>query len=536
MSYLVLARKFRPQVFDDIIGQDHIVTTLKNAIRSNRLAHAYLFCGQRGVGKTSAARILAKALNCVQGPTVSPCGKCEACKEITSSISLDVLEIDGASNRGIDEIRNLKENVKFTPVRGKFKIYIIDEVHMLTEPAFNALLKTLEEPPAHVKFIFATTQPYKLPLTILSRCQRFDFRMISMDKILAKLREIINKEKLKIKDDALFYIARSSEGSMRDAESVLDQVVSFSEGEIGFEDVISVLGIFDQRILFEFTQAVVSRDSRGSLNVIGRLADSGKASDRFLVSLVDYFRNLMMAALNGEPSELINLPPESISQIITQARSFSIEELIYIINLLTNAQLSIKRGVSARIALEIAAVKIARRGTICSLDEVLDRMNRLESKLEDSGEVTETLPEFTENSDKPAENPAEPPVEESAFNLAKVKQVWPELLEKVKSQRMSVGVFLEEAEPVKMEDNLITLGFPPGLSFHKKNLEDIKNKDIIEQSLSQLLGQKVKIDTSVIDQPAGRAVPKKPASGSVPIIQSALDVFKGRIIGEDGRL
>ncbi len=356
-----------------MVGQEHVVTTLANAIKSGRLAQAYLFTGQRGVGKTSTARILAKSLNCVHGPTVSPCGRCNACKEIESSTSLDVLEIDGASNRGIDEIRTLRENVKFSPTQGKFKIYIIDEVHMLTEPAFNALLKTLEEPPEHVKFIFATTQSSKIPLTILSRCQRFDFRRIPMDKILAKLKQVIKKEKLKIKDDALFYVARASQGSLRDAESVLDQLASYSEKEIDFEDVVSILGVYDQRVLFEFTQAIINKDAKELLTMVEREMNSGKGGDQFISSLVDYFRGLMMTRLSDDPARLINLPPESISQMAAQAGSFSVEEIIYIIDILTNAQLAVKRGVSARVALEMAVIKIARRDLLVSVDEVLDR-------------------------------------------------------------------------------------------------------------------------------------------------------------------
>ena len=533
MSYLVLARKFRPRTFEEIIGQDHIVTTLKNAIKADRLAHAYLFCGQRGVGKTSAARILAKALNCVEGPTVSPCGECAACKEIASSISMDVLEIDGASNRGIDEIRNLRENVKFAPVKGKFKIYIIDEVHMLTEQAFNALLKTLEEPPAHVKFIFATTQPYKLPLTILSRCQKFDFRIISMDKILSKLRQIIAGEKLKVKDDALFYIARSSQGSMRDAESILDQVANFSEGEVGFEDVISILGIFDQRILFEFTQAVIAKDASGSLSVIGQMMNNGRDGGRFLASLIDYFRNLLMAKLSDDPSGLINLPPESISQIVTQAHSFSVEEIVHIINLLTNSHLSIKKGVAVRIALEIAAIKIARRGAIASLDEVLDRLDSLESKL-GGGEAPLDQDQEPVNEQSAAEDPVSEDMPDQPLSLSRIKQVWPELLEKIKKQRMSIGTFLGEGEPVGVKSNVITLGFPVERSFHKENLEDTKNKVMVENSFSQALGQKIKVDIITVDKPVDKAASEMSRTNSAPIIQSALDVFKGRIVERDG--
>ena len=250
MAYLVFARKWRPQTLDEVVGQEHITKTLKHSLENNKLAHAYLFVGPRGVGKTSCARILAKSLNCVKAPTAHPCGKCSACMEITSGRSLDVIEIDGASNRGIDEIRTLRENVKFSPVSGEYKIYIIDEVHMLTQEAFNALLKTLEEPPEHVKFIFATTRPDKVLSTILSRCQRFEFNRIPTLKIIEKLEEIAKAEKISIDKEALFNIAKISEGSMRDAESVLDQLVSFSKNKIKSEDVVAVMGLIGQDFYF----------------------------------------------------------------------------------------------------------------------------------------------------------------------------------------------------------------------------------------------------------------------------------------------
>ncbi len=546
MPYLVLARKYRPQTLDELIGQEHVVTTLKNAIRMGRLAQAYLFTGQRGVGKTSTARILAKSLDCVQGPTVSPCGQCDTCKEISSSTSLDVLEIDGASNRGIDEIRNLRENVKFSPTRGKFKIYIIDEVHMLTEPAFNALLKTLEEPPQHVKFIFATTQPSKIPLTILSRCQRFDFRPIPMDSILLKLREIIKQEKLKVKDDALFYIARGCQGSLRDAESILDQLASYCEKEIGFEDVVSVLGAYDQRVLFEFTQAVISKDPRELLMMVEREINDGKAGNQLISSLVDYFRGLMIAKLSDEPARLINLPAESVSQMAAQAGSFYIEEIIYIIDILINAQLSIRKGVLARVALEMAVVKIARRDLLVCLGEVLDRLNELESKLkgddrERPEEVVQQRPQ--EAAVKPAadgQETAEEITPEGAspddpgspeISLSQVKRHWRNLLDILGKQKMSIATFLIKGNLVRTDGDIVTIGFLPEFSFYRENLERKENKRIIEENFSQLLGRKLRVAFCTIAQPVEQAALTEDRQPEIPpIVRSALDIFKGRII------
>ena len=257
MSYIVFARKWRPQNFDEVIGQEHVTKTLKNAFNSGRIAHAYIFSGPRGIGKTSTARILAKALNCQKDISTNPCNKCSTCSEIAKGTNLDVLEIDGASNRGIDEVRQLRENIKFSPTSSRYKIYIIDEVHMLTIEAFNALLKTLEEPPAHVKFIFATTQPHKVPSTILSRCQRFDFRRIPIVQIVQKLKEISKAEHIKIDEKVLVAIAKACEGSLRDAESILDQLTSYGRDTISLKDVSSVLGLIEQDVLFEFAKKII---------------------------------------------------------------------------------------------------------------------------------------------------------------------------------------------------------------------------------------------------------------------------------------
>ncbi|MDP3730508.1 MAG: DNA polymerase III subunit gamma/tau [Candidatus Omnitrophota bacterium] len=292
MSYIVFARKYRPQAFDEVVGQSHITTTLENAIAQDRVAHAYIFAGPRGVGKTTTARIFAKALNCERGPTADPCNKCPLCLEITQGSSLDILEIDGASNRGIDEIRNLRENVKFSPSKGRFKVYIIDEVHMLTQEAFNALLKTLEEPPAHVKFIFATTQAHKVPPTILSRCQRFDFRRISIKDIVDSLKAIAKKENLKVEDDVLILMAKHSDGSMRDAQVVLDQISSFADGRISLEDASKILGAVSDDILFSLADSIKSRDALGALKIIDDLANEGKDVAEIVLYLIEHFRDL----------------------------------------------------------------------------------------------------------------------------------------------------------------------------------------------------------------------------------------------------
>ncbi|MDZ7261147.1 MAG: DNA polymerase III subunit gamma/tau, partial [candidate division KSB1 bacterium] len=294
MSYLVLARKWRPLKFDEVVGQKHVIVTLENAIKSNRLANAYLFSGPRGVGKTTVARILAKAINCEQGPTVTPCNKCASCNEITESRSLDVFEIDGASNRGIDEVRNLRENLRYAPHKGKHKIYIIDEVHMLTTEAFNALLKTLEEPPPNVLFIFATTEPHKVPATILSRCQRFSFKRIPLSEIIQQLKTICQAEHIEIDEESLHLIAKKADGSMRDGQSILDQAVSFCGAKIQVQQVAELLGVIEQELFFELSDLIKRKDVKGGLALAERIFYEGYDVNEFLIGAAEHFRNLLV--------------------------------------------------------------------------------------------------------------------------------------------------------------------------------------------------------------------------------------------------
>ncbi len=369
-----------------------------------------------------------------------------------------------------------------------------------------------------------------------------------MDKILAKLKQIIKQEKLKIKDDALFYVARASQGSLRDAESVLDQLASYTEKEIDFEDVVSILGVYDQRVLFEFTQAIISRDAKELLTMVEREINSGKGGDQFISSLVDYFRGLMMIRLSDDPARLINLPPESISQMASQAGSFSVEEIIYIIDVLTNTQLSIKKHVSARIALEMAAIKIARRDLLVSVDEILGRLNELESKLKDDGrqcageavtgqaavgggkteKITPKEPLLKKlSTDEPA------PLEVS---LSQVRQYWRKLLDILAREKMSVATFLMEGKPVGVDRDVVNVGFLPELSFHRESLENKKNKKIIEENFSRILGQRVRVAFCTIDKSAKQPDPVKvqDQEPEIPsIVRATLDIFKGKIMRKD---
>jgi DNA polymerase-3 subunit gamma/tau len=380
MSYEVFARKWRPQVFEEVIGQEHITQTLMNAIKKDRLAHAYLFSGARGVGKTSVARILAKAINCDEGQPGVPCNRCHSCVEITNGSSVDVQEIDGASNRGIDEIRELRENIKYMPASNQFRVYIIDEVHMLTLPAFNALLKTLEEPPAHVKFVFATTEPHKVPVTILSRCQRFDFKRIPLGEILKQLEKIAKEEEIEISRAALSLIAREAEGSMRDAESLLDQVVSFTGSKVEDKHISDILGIIDRELLFETSQAILEGSAEKCMEIVDRIYTYGYDIKEFYRVLMDQFRNLLVS-LVAPQNELIDLTDRDREEIDRQARMGGLEKLQQTLNLLIVREPDLKSTSHPRLVLEAIMIKLCRLEDVLSFDELLKKIHTLEKKL-----------------------------------------------------------------------------------------------------------------------------------------------------------
>jgi len=548
MAYLPFARKWRPQDFDEIVGQEHITTTLKNAISMERLHHAYLFTGPRGIGKTSTARIFSKALNCEKGPSIKPCNACSSCKEITSGSSMDVIEIDGASNRGIDEIRNLRETVKFSPSKGHFKIYIIDEVHMLTTEAFNALLKTLEEPPPHVKFIFATTEPHKVLPTVLSRCQRFDFRRIQMKDIMAKLREVSKVECLNIDEDAFLYIAKASDGSMRDAESILDQIASFSKGKIHLKDVIESLGMIDQETLFKSAELIINKDAKSGIHLVDEILNSGKDAKQFLMELLEHFRNIMIVKSGIVSDEIISLPKDSIDRIKKQADSLTQGDIFYIISVISSGLKMIKQLLPERIVFELSMIKLASRDSIASIEEIL-------SKLQDAGPVVSEAPKpqpaaapqeksflkkifpASENIKKP-ENPNPAPgqntVAQESIDMTRVKNAWPILVKAMAVKKMSISSYLAEGEPDSVNGNTIIIGFPKELNFHREVLEEKHSKDAIEQALSQIMDMPVKMSFVATDKKQKEPVPdanviKEELKTKEPVIDSALNIFGGRI-------
>ena len=385
MSYQVLARKWRPQRFEDVVGQEHVTTTLRNAIAQQRIAHAFLFSGPRGVGKTTVARLLAKALNCAEGPTGDPCGTCSSCTEVTAGNALDVVEIDGASNTGVENIRDLNENVRYRPAASRSKVYIIDEVHMLSTAAFNALLKTLEEPPDHVKFIFSTTEVHKLPQTVVSRCQRYEFKRIGMPDLLTRLRHITSDEGIEATDAALFSIAREADGSMRDAQSLLDQVIVFAGKTLGEAEVQSALGVADRTILHRVTEAILRRDPAPCLRAVEELYRYGYEVPRFCRDLVQQLRNLTVAALFGDATMLADLPDHEAQETMRQAALRPAEDLQRLFRVAQLGTEEVRKSVLPKLVLEMTLVRMATMAEAAPVDELLTRLEEMERRLAGGG-------------------------------------------------------------------------------------------------------------------------------------------------------
>lgn len=524
MSYTVFALKWRPNNFDEIVGQKNVVTTLRSALQKNRLAHAYLFAGPRGIGKTSTARILAKALNCKNGPTQEPCGKCSSCLEIAQGRSLDVIEIDGASNTGVEDVRVLRENVKFSPTSGKFKIYIIDEVHMLSTSAFNALLKTLEEPPGFVKFVFATTHPDKIPSTVLSRCQRLDFRRISVIEIIAQLEKIVKAEKIGVEKEVLFAIAKSSDGALRDAESILDQLVSFSKDKVSLKDVISVLGLVEQDALFGITDKIIEKNPKAALDLFNSLVEGGKDISVFLNNLIEHFRNLMVAKVTRGDVKLIDLPQEICDRLLEQSQRLTLEDIFGAFNILANTQEMARRLDSLRITLEVNLIRLANDKKGSFDKELKQATGKILPEKEKT--IVKEIPNREIPNKEKSEEPSEPV---SNISLDNIKDIWHNIIESLSRIKMSVASYLSEGELLNLQGNKLTISFSKNHSLHKESLERRENKEIIEKSLLEALNTPLRVHFVL----SAQASTQEDTGQGNHFIQSVLDTFHGRVVKEN---
>lgn len=533
-EYLVIARKYRPQQFNEIIGQEHVCTTLVNAIKGNRLAHAYLFSGPKGIGKTTIARIFAKSLNCSNGPTVTPCDKCAPCLEITKGNSMDVLEIDGASNRGIDEVRELRENVKFAASGGRFKIYIIDEVHMLTNEAFNALLKTLEEPPAHVKFFFATTEPNEVPATILSRCQRFELRRLSAGFIVNRLSGIALKEKIKIGQNTLYTIARYANGSMRDAESTLDKLIAYGGNEINHNEALTILGIVDKDILFDLSHAIMESDINKALSVTTSIFEQGKDLEQFLLDALNHFRNILLAKYSPEIQKLIELPEDDVKKIIEISGNFSQSRLLEIIDTLTQMQGELKWSLSKRISLEMGVIRLARTAAKINPDELVERLEEMEKRLNTGGNPTAPSNK-KEDKNTPAvetkqpEQAVHPQSAGQAQLFGQIKGLWQEILANIGKKNPLLKSYLSEGSLMELNNSTLTIGFDPACTLHQESLSKENNKEIIEKKLEERLGTRIKLAFKISESLSKPKASQKQIIDS-PSVEKIRQKFGAKII------
>ncbi len=520
-EYIVTARKWRPMKFEDVVGQSHVTTTLRNAIATNRLAHAYLFAGQRGCGKTTTARILAKAVNCLSPKDSNPDNECEICKEITEGRSFDVIEIDGASNRGVDEIRNLRESVRYAPTKGKYKVYIIDEVHMLTKEAFNALLKTLEEPPSHVLFIFATTEIHKLPATILSRCQRFDFRRIAIHEITANLKAIAKEEGLQIDDDALMLIAKKGDGSLRDSQSIFDQVVSLCGKTITHQQILQALNIVDQEVYFRLTDLIKARDAKGGLSLVEELMSGGHDIKEFLNGMTEHLRNLLIAKTTGS-TDLIEASDFYKKHYADEASHFSITDLLRLQRLVSGTEAALRWSAQPRFKLEADIIQMITLPAATEVGDLIQRVEELKKKLVNAPMVTqvplvssvpasplaETVtvkngirpgstfarPSFVRS--MPVASPSAATVDQIqpvSITEGELKSRWTEFILEVRHQKIALGSVMDSAMPLGVSGGAIRIGCAN--DFQASSIK--RNKDLLGGIVQKVFNARARIDVEI---------------------------------------
>jgi DNA polymerase III subunit gamma/tau len=549
MSYLVLARKYRPRTFEEVVGQDSVAQTLRNAITSGRVAHAYLFAGPRGVGKTTMARLLARAMNCGKrdAPTPEPCDvddRCEPCRMILDGCDLDVIEIDGASNRGIDDVRELRGNVKFAPARSRFKIYIIDEVHMLTEPAFNALLKTLEEPPPHVMFLFATTAAQKVPETVRSRCQIFDFRRIKGPDIARRLTQICEGEGFEVPGDLLGAIAESTRGGMRDAVSLLDQVVTLAgERAPTVADLEELLGIVPSRSIHGLVDRVVAGDAAGALRTIAEIHDVGIEPEESLQQILNHLRSLLLASVCGADCDLLEVTDPAREVLRVQQADVPVERIVYMIRMLATTLRDVRLLGEGRILVEVALIKLARSRDIRALDDLRSDLDEVVERL--GGATSATQERAPASPARPAKpdgllpmTPKDAPPERTT--LRSLEENWSDIVERVRAEKPGAAAFLGMARPAMVGDKEIVLSFGEDAGFHRGQLESRENKTVLEAAVQSVLGRGTRISFKTREAEAQSAAPAEaPRERQAelaarvredPLVQRVCDTFQGRVV------
>ncbi len=511
MAYKALYREWRPKDFEDVVGQTHITVTLRNQIVNGRIAHAYLFCGTRGTGKTSTAKIMAKALNCLDLRDGEPCNECEMCKKINNGISIDVTELDAASNNGIDNIRDIIEDVQYPPQEARYKVYIMDEVHMLSTGAVNAFLKTLEEPPKNVVFILATTDPQKLPITILSRCQRFDFKRIKSDDIFERLRKIVNQQGVFAEDKSLQLVARISDGAMRDSLSILDQSISMGSGKVDYDNLVAMLGLVTNEYLIQITDAVIDKSVEHSLKLIDEIVLSGKDINTFIKDLIGHLRNLMIVKVSNSPEDILDMSLENIAAISSQAERIRVEEIMRGIRILQEAEEQAKWSKQSRIYLELAIIKMCKIEFDTSKEVLLARINRLEDAIK-SGKIAVSAERTAESQTsvkaevkktvKTVKHPETVTHEElnadSKITLDDVRKAWRDILETFKTRRaMVVYASMMTGRPVKCSNGIIEILYEQQYAFNKQRLEKEETRRLVDEVFSEVLKEKLKVKYTI---------------------------------------
>ena len=486
-----LYRVYRPQKFEDVVGQEHITKTLRNQIENNNIGHAYLFSGTRGTGKTSTAKIFARAVNCLESKNQEPCNNCDVCKDILNDNIMDVVEIDAASNNSVDDIRELRESVKYSPTKAKYKVYIIDEVHMLSQGAFNALLKTLEEPPSYVIFILATTEPHKIPATILSRCQRFDFKRVTVKDITSRMKKICSEEDIEVEDKALNLIARNSQGALRDALSILDQCISFGDKKIEYNDVVELLGTVNIEQLFDLAQYIINQDTKESLKVLNEFIVWGKDIRNLINDLIDHFRNLMICKVSTDLDEIISLPDEIIDQLRSQADTVNNNDLIRILNILSTTQDNIKTASNPRVVAEVTMMKIAQPMFDESKEALIKRIENLERVIESGNIKVTTVSDSQKEESINIDNKEEVEYEQvKSEDVNLIEHAWKNILKSIKADKnMPVYALLGDVRDFNVYNSQLYLIFDDNYGFAKTRLSSPETIDYIQNKIKEIVNR-----------------------------------------------